>query len=155
MSIGVFDRKECPPKRAEILAAVGPAIDLWNELNRWMRESFSAEDDLKYMYGKKYGWALRFQRRSALLCALYPTLNGFTAQVILSRAALDEAGLLKLGKNAKQAIEQAHLYAEGKWLFIPVASRRDLDDVKLLFTLKVEPGKKASIKTQRGSAPIR
>lgn len=155
MSIGVFDQRECSPKPAEILAAVGPTVDLWNELIRWMRESLSAEKDLKYMYGKKYGWAFRFQRRSALLCALYPTLNGFTAQVILNRTALDEASLLKLDKNAKQAIEQAHLYAEGKWLFIPVTSKHDVDDVKRLLKLKVEAGEKRSIKAQRISASAR
>jgi len=152
MSIGAFNQRECPPKETEILAAVGQAFDSWNELSRWMHESLSAQHDLKYMYGKKYGWALRFQKSNALLSALYPTQKGFAAQVILNRAALDQASHLKLGKSAKQAIDQAHLYAEGKWLFIPVVSKRDADDVKRLLKLKIEGGKKPSGRKLRISA---
>ena len=143
MSIGAFNQKDCPPTDAQILAAVGSALNSWNELIRWMNESLSAQQGLKYMYGRKYGWALRFQKSNALLSALYPAQSGFVAQVILSRAALDQASLLKLGRSAQLAIDQAHLYAEGKWLFVPVKSKRDADDVKLLLKLKVESGKKS------------
>jgi len=151
MSIGAFNQKECRPTDAQILATIGSALNSWNELIRWMRESLSAQQDLKYMYGKKYGWALRFQIRSTLLTALYPTQSGFAAQVILNRTALDQASHLKLGKSAKQAIDQAHLYAEGKWLFINVASKRDADDVKRLLKLKFESGKKPGSKRLRTS----
>ena len=151
MKIGAFNQKECPPTEAEILAALGPALNSWNELSRWMHETLLAQQDLKYMYGKKYGWALRFQISSALLSALYPAEGGFVAQVILNRAALDQVSLLRLGKGAKRAIDQAHLYAEGKWLFIDVASKRDADDVKRLLKLKIEGGKKPGGKRLRTS----
>lgn len=155
MSIGVFDHKDRPPTTPEILTAVGPALKSWNELGRWMRESLSAQSDLKYLYGEKYGWALRFQIRSKLLSALYPTEKGFTAQVILNRAALERASHLKLGKNAKQAIDRAHLYAEGKWLLIPVESERDAEDVKRLLTLKIEDRTKQNPKSLQVSATNR
>ena len=138
MSIGIFDQKEHPPKEAEMLAAVGLALDSWKALCQWIEETFPVQRELKYMYGKKYGWALRFQARGSLLTALYPTHNGFTAQVILNRAALEKAALLNLGESAKQAMKRANLYAEGKWLFIPVTSERDIADVKRLLCLKVE-----------------
>ena len=138
MSIGTFDQKDHPPKPSEIAAALGPAVELWNKLVQWMREIFSAQQELKYMYGRKYGWAFRFQIKGRLFGALYPTQNGLTAQVILNRACLRQAALLKLGKSAKQAMQRANLYAEGKWLFIPVRCERDADDVKRLLSLKTE-----------------
>jgi len=153
MSIGVFNQKECRPEGSEISAAVGPALEAWNELSQWMKESLSAQQDLKYMYGKKYGWARRFQIRSSLLTALYPTQNGFTAQVILNHAALEQVARLKFGVSVKQAINRAHPYAEGKWLFIPVASERDAEDVKRLLRLKIETGKKPSSKKLLAAAP--
>jgi hypothetical protein len=136
MSIGIFVNKQCPPTEPEISAAVGSALGRWNELSSWMTESLSARQELKYMYGQKYGWARRFHVRGALLAALYPTRNGFTAQVILNQTALEQVSRLKLGTNAKQAIDRAHVYDEGKWLFIQVESKRDVEDVEHLLGLK-------------------
>ena len=136
MSIGVFVDKQCQPTEPVISAALGSALERWNELSRWITECLSAQQELKFMYGRKYGWARRFQLHGALLVALYPTRNGFTAQVILDQTALEQARRLKLGKNATQAIDRAHVYAEGKWLFIPVESDRDADDIQHLLSLK-------------------
>lgn len=152
MAIGVFTDKACRPKELQISGAVGPMLGLWDELNRWLKETLRARQDLRYMYGSKYGWARRFQLRGSLLCALYPTQNGFTVQVILSRASLEQASLLKLSKNTKQAIDRAHPYPEGKWLFIAVESERDAADVKALLTLKVESATKRESKRVSASA---
>jgi hypothetical protein len=154
MSIGIFSEKECPPKEAEIWAAVGPAIKSFNGLTHWICESLAAQQDLKFMYGRKYGWARRFQIRGRLLAALYPTQNGFTAQIILNRAALEQATRLQLGESAKQAIARAHLYTEGKWLFNPVESERDAQDVQRLLQLKVAGQiRKPSIRRQASATP--
>lgn len=136
MSIGIFIEKRRPTAR-EILATVGPALERWNELTDWIVEIFPAQHELKFMYGSKYGWARRFEVHGTLLTALYPVRNGFTAQLILNRTALEQASLLRLGKNAQLAMEQAHLYTEGKWLFIPVESNRDMEDIKRLLTVKI------------------
>lgn len=138
MSISAFHQKEHVPGEAEILAVIGTKVALWNQLSQWMHESLSAQQDLKYMYGKKYGWARRFSMGNALLSAFYPRQDGFTVQIILNRAALKQAVRLKLGKSAKEAIDRAHPYAEGKWLFISVESERDAEDVRQLLQLKME-----------------
>jgi len=137
MSIGIFTEKHRRPKAPEILATVGPALERWNELTDWIVETFPAQHELKFMYSSKYGWARRFEVHGTLLTALYPVRNGFTAQLILNRTALEQASLLRLGKNAQLAMEQAHLYTEGKWLFIPVESNRDMEDIKRLLTVKM------------------
>ena len=149
MAIGVFAEKGCPPTEPQIRGALGSTIELWDELNRWLSETLRARQEWKYMYGRKYGWARRFQLRGSLLCALYPAQNGFIAQVVLSRALLEQASLLKLSNNSKRAIHRARPYPEGKWLFIAVESERDAADVKKLLTLKAGGATKG--RTERAS----
>ncbi len=144
MSVGFFIEKGCPPQELEILTAVGRMLARWHELNRWLSEKCNSRSELKFMYGKKYGWARRFEIRGTLLTALYPTENGFTVQVILNRSALEQSSGVALGKNATQAIYRAHPYPEGKWLFVPVESERDVADVKALLSLKIEGLKERS-----------
>jgi hypothetical protein len=146
MSIGLFTDKDHPPTDAEILAAVGPRLDLWQRLLQFIRTSYRAQEDLKFMYGHPYGWALRFRVRGKLLTALYPTAGGFTVQIILSTAAVEQAQRVPLGPHVQQVIAQAHPYPEGRWLFIPVREESDASDVEQLLPLR------AAVKPPPGSA---
>lgn len=138
MSIGIFVEKNHPPADTEISKALGPMLSEWQRLAQWIRERYLVQEELKFMYGKKYGWALQFRFRGTLLTSLYPASNSFTAQIILNRAALEQTKRMKLKKNAQGALSRAHLYAEGKWLFIQVESKNDVEDVQQLLNLKNE-----------------
>lgn len=139
MSIGLFTDRIHEPSAREIAAAIGSSLEQWKDTAKWIRETYSTMDTLKFMYGKKYGWALSFRIRGKLATALYPTKDGFTAQLILNHATLNKAQQISLGKNAHDAIAKAHSYTEGKWLFIPVMSERDMEDFKQLLMLKLDP----------------
>jgi hypothetical protein len=143
MSIGLFDDKKHPPSEIEISAAIGPMLNEWQASIEWVRTNYPVRDELKFMYGQKYGWGRKFQVGGSLLACLYPTRNGFTAQVILNNTALAKADQLKLKKSARQAIAKATPYPEGKWLFIPITCRGDLLDFQQLLVLKRQPGMKA------------
>ena len=138
MSIGAFTDKKQQPTEEEILTMIGPKLRLWEELIQHIRESYPTEEDFKFLYGKKYGWALRFRIRKQLLTSLYPAGGGFTAQVNLSPEAVERALAMQPGKNVRDAIARAHPYAEGRWLFIPVESKDDVQDVKRLLALRAE-----------------
>ena len=138
MSIGAFSDKKHQPTDAEVLEAIGPKLSIWQKLVRFVREKYPIQEDFKFLYGKNYGWALRFRIKGKLLISLYPAEGGFTAQVNLSSEAIEKAQRMKLGKNVQQAIARAHPYPEGRWLFIPVESEKDLRDIQRLLALRVD-----------------
>lgn len=136
MSLGAFtDRHTCPGP-AEIEAALGPALPLWEGLLAYVRGVYPAREELKFLYGKQYGWALRFQVKSQLLINLYPNRGFFTAQVNLSPRAVVLALALDLGEPARAAITKAVPYSEGRWVYIPVASESGVRDVQRLLALR-------------------
>jgi hypothetical protein len=138
VSVGVFTDRKHPPTQDEILSAIGPRLSVWQELILFIRENYPSDEDFKFLYGKKYGWALRFRIRGTLLTSLYPTQGGFTAQINLDPGAIQQVQRMKLGENVQQAIAQATPYPEGRWLFIAVESDADLRDVQQLLALRVE-----------------
>jgi hypothetical protein len=138
MSVGIFTERKHQPTDAEIRQAIGPKLSLWQTLLRFIRDQYPVQEDFKFLYGKNYGWARRFRIKGQLLTSLYPTNGGFTAQVNLSSEAVEKAQGMKLGKNVQQAIERAHAYPEGRWLFIPVESEKDLRDIQRLLALRAE-----------------
>jgi len=138
MSIGVFVDKKHQPSEAEIQQVMGSKLLVWQELVQFLREHYPSDEDFKFLYGKKYGWALRFRKRGQLLTSLYPTAGGFTVQINLGSDALEQTGDLQLGENVRAVIEKATLFPEGKWLFIPVQSAEDVRDIQHLLALRVE-----------------
>ena len=138
MSIGIFTDKKHNPTEKEIRKAIGPMLSIWQELIYFIRENYIVQEDFKFLYGKKYGWALRFRINGKLLTSLYPTRNGFTVQINLSPAAIEQVQLMNLGKNVHDAIARAKPYPEGRWLFIPVGSKNDITDIQHLIALRSE-----------------
>ncbi|MEA4907978.1 MAG: DUF3788 family protein [Chloroflexi bacterium] len=136
MSIGVFiDKNHCPAE-AEIQEAIGSRLPLWQELAGHVQGTYPVEQDFKFMYGKEYGWALRYRVKGQLLTSFYPVAGGFTAQVNLSPQDVETAETMGLGDNACRAIAQATPYPEGRWLFIPVQTPGDCEDVQKLLALR-------------------
>lgn len=120
---------------------IGPMLPAWQELTHFIRENYPADEDFKFLYGKKYGWALRFRIRGQLLTSLYPTAGGFTAQINLSPEAVEQALDMQFGKNVQGTIARANPYPEGRWLFIPVESADDIHDIKQLLALRAKTKK--------------
>jgi hypothetical protein len=54
MSVGKFTDKKYQPAEAEVLAAVGPRLPIWQELICFIREKYPVQEDFKFMYGKNY-----------------------------------------------------------------------------------------------------
>jgi len=138
MSIGKFSDKDHVPTKKEISSALGSSTSNWNSILEEIRKSSKVQEDFKFMYGKKYGWAVRFRLTGKLLTSLYPNLNYFVAQIILNSNQLLGIKNVRLHESAQRAIEDANLYPEGKWLFIPVKTAVDLQDVRQLLKLKKE-----------------
>lgn len=143
MSIGCFTEKNREPSDEEVRQAIDSTLPLWDELIQHIRETYAPVEDFKFLYGKTYGWGRRFRLKGSLLATLYPAQSYFKVQVILNPQAVDEALSMSLGQNARKAIESANPYPEGRWLFIPVESAGDLEDVCRLLVLRAKGNRNA------------
>lgn len=142
MSIGAFTEKNSKPTDDEVVSALGSSYQRWLSLIEYLRGSYKPKEDFAFLYGKGYDWALRFRFKGKMLTALFPNSGYFSVQVNLNRAQLAETNGMHLHKNAVSAIQEATLYAEGKWTFTPVRGDADLKDA-----LRLIRAKSASIAT--------
>ena len=139
MSIGIFTDKDHPPTMKQILTALGDQRSAWEEFVAFVRAKYPSQAEWKF-YGKNYGWALRFRKSGKALLSLYPAQDSFIVQVILSEATVQATRDLKLGKCVRQVIERAHPFPEGRWLYIPIKSKKDVKDVQQLLAIKLRTG---------------
>lgn len=138
MSIGFFTDRQRQPGEAEVAVALGDAKARWDALVANIRAIPKVGEDFRFMYGKNYGWGLRFRLKGKLLTAFYPNDGFFVAQMILSLAQLAEVEEFDLHAGARKALDAATLYAEGKWLFVRVETDGDGADVRRLIGVRGE-----------------
>lgn len=136
MSIGIFTDRNSRPNEAEVAGALRGASGRWTKLAGYVRSTYAAREEFKYLYGKTYGWGLQFRSKGKLLLSLFPNDGYFVALIILGVGDLGEAEKLDLHDHAREAIEAANLYAEGKWLSVAVRGSDDLSDVRNLLKIK-------------------
>ncbi len=145
MPIGAFLDKTQLPTPEEIQASLGPQWQAWLEFNQFVTDSYKTAGEFKF-YGKNYGWAVRFRKSGKALLSLYPGREGFTVQIILSEDEIARACQSGLGPGALKAIAAANPYPEGRWLFIPVQTENDLQDIRRMLVIKAPPPARQQVK---------
>ena len=138
MGKSAFIDKNHQPSEKELITALGSAQENWNSMLEEIRRVGRTQEDFKFMYGKPYGWGTRFRLKGKLLAAVYPNQNHFVVQIILGPKQLEEADHIRLHPNAREAIQCANPYPEGKWLFIKVEDKKDIEDAIELLKLKMK-----------------
>ncbi len=135
MAYGAFIDKAHSPSPEEIQSCLASQWTAWQELNRFVQEGYKTSGELKY-YGKNYGWAVRYKKGGKSLISLYPSKDAFTAQIIFTDAEMQQAKATGIGDGIIQIFEKANPYSEGRWLFIPVRTAADLQDIKKMLAIK-------------------
>lgn len=138
MALSAYADKARQPSLDDMLETVGDKADLWRAVVGFMMETYGCAGDAKF-YGKSYGWMLQFRSGGKSLLALYPREGAVTAQVTLGPTLVESALTLPLGSAFRRAIEEAHPYPEGRWLFVPLQGDEEVEDLKQMMTLKKRP----------------
>ncbi len=136
-AFGCFVDRAHEPSNATVRKALGEARAAWDDLSAHLGTVYGLTGAFYFMYGARYGWALKLQRGGRLAAAMYPNRGYLTMQLILNPAQVAAADAMKLPPFIRRALEAATDYPEGRWLFIPVTTRANADAVKPLIALKL------------------
>jgi hypothetical protein len=118
---------------------LGPAWRLWEDLTHFLTETYpEIPPELSYG-GKKYGWNLWYRKSGKSLLSLFPNEGYYVAQVVLGNAQVEQALQLELGEAVGSLLRETPQFHDGRWLFIPVRTERDAEDVKQLLQVKRRP----------------
>ncbi len=138
MPIGFFLDKTHEPSAEEIAAALGAAKPWWDRLLAFIAETYQMPGEFSFG-GKNYGWNMWYRKSGKSLVSLYPQKDSLIAQVVLGKAEVEQAEALTLGEHVGQVFRETPQLHDGRWLFIPVISAADVDDVEQLLLVKKRP----------------
>jgi len=151
MSEAVVLDSSAPPSEADIEQLLGPATRAWHTV----REGLTAMGATTAWTwgGARHGWELRCTRAGRPFTTLTPQPGAFRALVIIGPSLAAEAAALPLNRTARTVFEAAHAYPDGRWLFLPVVSPGDAEDVLVLLELKLPPRVRARFEQTYAAPP--
>ena len=141
MASSYFLDKDKQPSVRAINKVLGKSKELWKDLKNFIERSYEVEGEYQY-YGKKSGWVIRYKKSGRALLTFTPQESSFEAMVVLGKLEVEQANQEKFGPNITKVYKNAKQYHDGKWLFITVKGKKDVEDIKKLLLIKRKPVKK-------------
>lgn len=126
------------PTEEEIISFIGRlAEEAWKELKRFIEDNYGLEPEIIF-YGKKYGWTVRYRKSGKTLCSLFPERGGFTVLVVFGKKESEKAllRLKELSIKIKKLLGETEQLRDGRWLWIRLLTKNEVDDVKKLLQIK-------------------
>jgi len=126
MAFTGFYEKTKEPTEKELEEALGPAIELWDELRRLIaRESPPLAEEWVFG-GQKYGWSLRLKQKKRAVLYLKPLAGCFLASFAFGEKAVQAAHQSDLPVSVLKLIDGAPKYAEGRGVRMEVKKAKDV-----------------------------
>lgn len=142
-TLRMFDKDTKPTEKDILRFLRKPASIVWIDLRSFLDINYDFVPETTF-YGKKYGWTVRYRRSGKTLCSLFPEKGSFSILLVFGKNEIQKFEELKL--EFSQEIVQLHdntkKFHDGKWLWIRIHKSEDLEDVKMLITIKKKPKKK-------------
>jgi hypothetical protein len=142
----IYDRfldKGKKPKIEVIEKNLGDKLSLWVELREYLDNRYDFTNEFIF-FTKKYGWSYRYKRKGRTMLYLFPEQGAFSILIVLGMKESDEANEIRdqLNEQIRSIFDGTEQLHDGRWLWIRILSKSDLDSLKILLSAKQKPLKK-------------
>jgi len=132
--------KEKRPSKEEILKTIGEKSSLWLEIHKFVEKNYDFSPELVF-FTKKYGWTITYRKSGKTLGYFFPEDNAFSVLLVLGSKESEKVDSIKnrLEARIKSVFENTEQLHDGRWLWIRVLTKSDVESVKLLLQAKRKP----------------
>ena len=129
------------PTFEDLIAYCGERGALWRALDQHMENSYKATRQIRFPYGKDYGWSAKYSVKSKHICDIFAENGAFTALFQVATAAI-ESIYGELDDYAKAIWADASPCASGGWISFRVLDQTQLEMLEKIIHAKVTVRKK-------------
>jgi len=134
--------KAATPSENDIKNYVGKRIDLWNYVHKYVIDNYDFKPELAF-WTKQYGWTIRYKKNGKTLCYFFPENNAFSILIVLGANESEKVKLLEdsLNRNVRDIFNTTEQLRDGRWLWIRVLDKTDVESFIILLNAKRKPKK--------------
>lgn len=141
----MLDKTEIPTTE-KIQETIGlPSVKRLERLEVLLKDLYDLNRELKFPFGKSYGWGYKYSHKSKHLCYLLFEQGAFTilTQIGDKEVPSLDKKLPDLLQKTRQLWENRYPCGEyGGWIYYRILEDEELEDIMELLKIKVKPIKK-------------
>lgn len=138
--------KEHQPEIHEIRQYIGEtSCKCLQEFENQLQARYDLNRELRYPFGKSYGWGFKYSHKSKHLCYLFFEKDAVTVTTQIGDREVDNLNriLQTLSETTVSLWENRYPCGEnGGWIHLRILSENDLSDVIKLIEVKKKPPKR-------------
>ncbi len=133
--------KQKQPTFEEMIDYCGDSGVLWIALENYLQAEFDATRQIRFPYGKDYGWGAKYSRKSKHICDVFAENGAFTVLFQVSSDAVDMI-YDEMDAYAKEAWVNKYPCSSGGWVNFRILNEAQLESAKKVICARVKPRKK-------------
>ena len=128
------------PSESQMIKFIGSKVDLWESIHKYVNGNYDFRPELVF-FTKKYGWTIRYRKSGKTLCYFFPENNAFSILIVLGAKESEKVELIKnkLNKKVKTIFDNTEQLHDGRWMWIRILEKSDIDSLILLLNAKKKP----------------
>jgi len=128
------------PTQSQIDNYIGGSLNLWNDIHKYINESYDYEPELVF-FTKKYGWTIRYRRSGKTLCYFFPEDDAFSILIVLGakEAGKVESEISRLNEKARVVFDTTEQLRNGRWMWMRILDKSDLESLIIFLNAKKKP----------------
>lgn len=130
--------KQMMPSFSDLLAFCGESGALWEDLDSWIKAEYGAQTQIRFPYGKDYGWGVKYSKGKRHICDIFAENGAFTVFMKISNKAFVSVQS-DLSDYAKQVYESKYPCGDGGWIRYRITAKEHICDAKRLIEAKIKP----------------
>lgn len=137
MSLSGFDDPSRTPEPEDLASLLGSSVDHWRRLLELVSQAHEPVSEIWNFGGAKHGWILRLKRRDRVVLYMIPQPGEFVVVVVLGERAVEATRSMHLTEAVRSLVDEAHRYAEGRSVRVPICGAEDILAVTQLTAAKM------------------
>ncbi|GKX68022.1 DUF3788 domain-containing protein [Inconstantimicrobium mannanitabidum] len=128
--------KQVVPSFDEMISYCGENGELWVELDEYLRNKLGMKGCIRFPYGNKYGWSVKYSLKSKHICDVFAENGAFMALIRISNGAMEPI-YNDMSDYAKAIWDDKYPCGSGGWMNYRVISNDQLQDLMKIMEAKV------------------
>lgn len=128
--------KQHMPTLEEWMQHCGERKTMFTEVDDYLTGELGAERLLRFPYGNRYGWSMKYFNKNKHICDVFAEKDAFTVMLRLTNIQFEKV-YDSVTKDTKEYIDKKYPCGQGGWIHYRVLTEQHLSDVKKLLRLKV------------------
>lgn len=135
----MLDKKH-QPTFEDMLDYCGESREAWVELESFLQANYDLKNEIRFPYGKDYGWGKDYKHRTKHICDIHAEAGAFTVFFQIHTESIEKIKA-ELSDYALKVWDNKYPCGSGGWIRYRVTDIKQLADVQKLLTAKIKPKK--------------